>query len=61
MSTVSLRSLEVACIALEYSSGELRKMFAKTRIADLKTAADAQDAARKEIREFIAAPAPVTP
>jgi hypothetical protein len=56
VSRLTDKSLEIACVALEYAAAEMRKQYAKTAVADLKTAADAQDAARKEIREFIESP-----
>lgn len=45
--------LEIACVALEYTASEMRKLHAETGIETLKVAADAHDAALKEIREFI--------
>lgn len=53
MSRLTDKSLEIAIAALTYTAAELRKQHAKTGIEDLRIAADAHDAARKEIREFI--------
>jgi hypothetical protein len=56
MSTLTDKTLEIAVIALQFSATELRKAHAQSGAAVLKVAADAQDAARQEIRAFIDSP-----
>jgi hypothetical protein len=56
VSRLSDTALEIAVVSLTYTAAELRKQHAITGIDDLRKAAEAQDAARKEIREFIDSP-----
>jgi hypothetical protein len=55
MVQVSALTAEIAAVAVEYSAGELRKIFAKhPNLTDLKKAADAQERAGKELRAAVA-------
>jgi hypothetical protein len=55
---VSDKSLEIAVVALTYSSARMREQFKWYDLIELKEAADLQDAARQEIRESIGSPEP---
>jgi hypothetical protein len=61
MSRLSSTTLEIACVALEYTSTELLKLYTTSGVVNLKKAAEAQIAARAEIRAFLDAPEPVQP